>query len=329
MANQQLVDYVKQQLQLGVSKEAIKGTLAQAGWPEADVNDALAAASPAGAAPAQPVFSAQPSSPATPAIAVSAKPAAPSSGPASSALSQFAQKPAAPASQPSPFVTKDIFQPKGLPAQAGEPTFQPKIQAMPAQAAAREAGGSSVKKYVLLAVWIVVILGLAGWSAYLFWQNRTLKEQASQSPGISASLEEVRAQVASLTGEKNSLTSQIDAANLERADLLLHLSFFVAPLGGATTTNLTVSGTIGGGGKSPYTLTTGRQVVLSVKNSSVSDVSKALQPLLGSVANIAGTYVPGTRDITVIAVNSVPVEAPPPLSPAPTSTPTSTPPAAP
>lgn len=321
MANPQLVDYIKQQLQLGVSKDAIRGTLSQAGWPEADINEALSASGPGAAqpsSPAMPAAQAAPSTPSTP--AVSAKPAA-SAAPAS-ALSQFAQKSSASAPQSSPFVTKDIFQPKG------ESTFQPKIQTMPAQAAAQSAGSSSLRKYIILAVWIIVILGLAGWSAYLFWQNGTLKKEVSQSAGLSSALEQANAQVASLTNEKSSLASQFDAVNLEKTDLLLHLSFFVAPAGGATTTNVSVSGTLGGGGKNPYTVTTDRQVVLSVKNSSDSDVSKALLPLIGSEAAVSGVYVPGTREITVQAVNGVPVKAPAP-EPAATSTPTSTPPAAP
>ncbi len=54
MVNQQLTDYVKQQVQGGVQKDAIKKALLDAGWPAADVDDSVnaagAAASPAAAA---------------------------------------------------------------------------------------------------------------------------------------------------------------------------------------------------------------------------------------------------------------------------------------
>lgn len=326
MANQQLVDYIKQQLQLGVSKEAIRATLSQAGWPEADINEALSASGAEAAqspspvqpsSPAMPAKQAAPSVPSTPAVSV--KPA--SSVAPASALSQFAQKPAVSAPQSSPFVTKDIFQPEG------EPTFQPKIQPMSAQTAAQSTGGSSLRKYIIFAVGIVAVLGFAGWSAYLFWQNGNLKEQISQGAGLSSALEEANAQVASLTNEKNSLASQLDALNLEKTDLLLHLSFFIAPAGEATTTDVSVSGTLGGD-KKLYTVTTNRQVVLSVKNSSDKDVAAALQPLLGNEVKVSGTYVPGTREITVTGVNGAPVKAPS-SEPAETPTATSTPPAPP
>lgn len=44
MVNQQLVDYIKQQLQGGVQKDAVKKALLDAGWPAADVEDSLGTA---------------------------------------------------------------------------------------------------------------------------------------------------------------------------------------------------------------------------------------------------------------------------------------------
>lgn len=43
MVNQQLVDYVKQQTQAGVSKDAVRKALSDAGWPPADVDDSMKA----------------------------------------------------------------------------------------------------------------------------------------------------------------------------------------------------------------------------------------------------------------------------------------------
>ena len=45
MINQELLDYVKQQLQQGVSKEQIKGSLMGNGWQESDINEAFMALS--------------------------------------------------------------------------------------------------------------------------------------------------------------------------------------------------------------------------------------------------------------------------------------------
>ena len=52
MQNQQLVDYIKQQLQGGVAKDAVKKALLEAGWPEADVAESMQAAAPAAPATA-------------------------------------------------------------------------------------------------------------------------------------------------------------------------------------------------------------------------------------------------------------------------------------
>jgi hypothetical protein len=358
MANQQLVDYIKQQLQLGVSKEAIRGTLIQVGWAEADINDAFNAATPStpspvpGAAgpaagsvvsvpssagpgleaaapagklppPEGPRVQAAPSvaAPAAPALTPTASKPASAVSPAFSALSQFPQKTAGGAQ--SPFVTRDIFQPKDFSRQTVDSSFGSQIQTPPAQVeriSLSVSEGSKGKKYLLLAVWVVVFLGLAGGGAYFFWQNRSLKDQISRASEASASLEKANSQVASLTNEKNSLTSQLEAVNREKSDLLLNLSFLVAPPQGATTTEVTVSGVLGGGGKSPYTLTTAYNVVLNVKNSANSDVSKALQPLLGNSVSLSGTYVPGTREITVTAVNGAAVKASSPEGATSTST---------
>jgi hypothetical protein len=46
MVNQQLVDYIKQQIQGGVTRDAIKKALLDAGWPTADVEDSMKAADP-------------------------------------------------------------------------------------------------------------------------------------------------------------------------------------------------------------------------------------------------------------------------------------------
>lgn len=41
MTNQQLLDYIKQQLQQGVSREIITNNLISQGWQQPDVNEAF------------------------------------------------------------------------------------------------------------------------------------------------------------------------------------------------------------------------------------------------------------------------------------------------
>src|SRR3989338_2639570 len=75
MVNPQLAEYIKQQIQLGVPKEAIKSTLVTSGWPEADVNEALgpSSAQPAVSQPAAAPMAA--ASVSSPAISSAAQPA--------------------------------------------------------------------------------------------------------------------------------------------------------------------------------------------------------------------------------------------------------------
>lgn len=319
MANAQLVDYIKQQLQLGVTKEVIKATLAQAGWPESEINEALSASGPSPVQQSSPKISseqvtqaAETASSAPGVTSVSSKPGISASS--SSAFSQFTQKSSPFTQQSSPFIAKDIFQPKT------EAVFQPESQPITSQVAKNSGDGSSLKKYLIIAGCAVVILGLAGWSIYLFLQNGKLKQEISQNSALSPALEQANSQVASLTDEKNSLAAQLAEANLEKADLILHLSFFIPPSGEATTTSLNIRGSLAGGDKKPYTLTTSRGAVLNIKNSSNKEVASVLQNLLGNEVEISGTYVPGTREITVINVNGTPVETPVAEQPVPTST---------
>lgn len=353
MANQQLVDYIKQQLQLGVSKEAIKTALSQVGWPEAEVNDAFIAAQPV-AVPAagvevaktgvevKPVEQIKPvvqEGAVRPAAAVAAAPVSPTTTPFSSTTRKEVVSPAeftsplAKATSPvtgaasSPrAVAKDIFQPKG------EVVFQPRVQlsggGTPAAATAATTVTTSVsahpsvfKKYFLAVVAVVVISALGGGSAYLFLQLRSLKTAATEIQTIRASLEQANAQIASLMDEKSSLASQLEITNSEKADLLLNLSFLVAPAGEAASAEATVGGIVGTGGKGQYTLTTDRGVVLNIRNSAKPEVARALQPLVGKRVSLRGSYLPGSREITVLEVNGTAVEAvSPPEAAASTST---------
>ena len=327
MVNPQLAEYVKQQIQLGVPKEAIKSTLVTSGWPEADVNEALG---PSSAQPvvSQPVAAASISSPAISSIA---KPAI--------------GAPAAVASGPSP-VTRDIFKPKNEPVFGIKPVanakpeaktdakpFESKIQPMTssdpnvfiAPDAASYSSRSS-RSWVLPGILGVLFVVSAGAAAYFFLQTQGLEVEGGILPSPDGGSDQ---QVSALTSERDQLRGQITALTDENNDLAAQLAIFATPAG-ATTTVFTLSGTLSGGDKVPYVLTTARSVAFSVKNSKDAKVIAALKPVVGRTVELSGTYTPGSKDLTVTAVDGTPVNPPAPPAGTSTTTPagaTSTPPA--
>jgi len=149
----------------------------------------------------------------------------------------------------------------------------------------------------------IVILALGGLT-FLFW---------SQKSGLET-------RVASLAADKAALMGQVDTAKknaddaqnknvaltAENKDLENQLSLFVAPPN-VTSTVVTVKGTINGGEKLPYTITTPKGVVLAVKNYKDANVQKVLAPFVGETIEVTGMHVPGARDITVVSINGKPI----------------------
>ena len=331
MVNPQLAEYIKQQIQLGVPKEAIKSTLVTSGWPEADVNEALgpSSAQPAVSQPAAAPMAA--ASVSSPAISSAAKPAI--------------SAPTAVTGGSSP-VTRDIFKPKNEPVFGVKPManakpetktdvkpFESKIQSMTssdpnvfiAPDAASYSSRSS-RSWILPGVLGVLFVVSAGAAAYFFLQTQGLKGEGGILPSPDGGSDQ---QVSALTSERDQLQGQIAALTDENKDLAAQLAIFATPAG-ATTTAFTLSGTLSGGDKVSYVLTTARSVAFSVKNSKDAKVIAALKPVVGRTVELSGTYTPGSKDLTVTAVNGTPVNPPAPPAGTSTTTPagaTSTPPA--
>src|SRR3989344_9540800 len=104
MVNQQLIDYVKSKLQVGVGKDVIKNALLESGWAEADVMEALKQASAAQGA------TAQSATPSTGNVRLPDGQGSASGGKSPTTVNGGGV-----------MMTSDIFQPKN------EPTFDPKV----------------------------------------------------------------------------------------------------------------------------------------------------------------------------------------------------------
>lgn len=299
MANQQLVDYIKSQLQLGVAKEAVRSTLLQAGWGEGDMSEALNAATPA--APA----------------AVSA-PAATTSPVSQNPPREV--RPTTPVS--SPLLTRDIFQSKSLPGQ-GEPFFQPKpaeqvFQPKKEALSPAQKNGpvvavtpttprkqSSGKGTVFRIVGIVLVTASLGAVGFFYKQVADLQGKLNElsSGGAGAS-----SQIATLTQERDKLVAEVAALKNENTQLVAELAIFAGQPTATSTAPITAKGVLSGGGKAQYALTTKSGVVAYVKNSKDMKVDAALKPFVGTEIEISGTHVTASRDVTVTAVNGKLIE---------------------
>lgn len=261
-------------MQLGVAKESIKQTLISSGWPEADIADAYNTIAGPSAAPSQPAT--QPS-----------------------------------VSHP---VTSDIFQPKTDPQPARKDpaisgvsanSFQTKMDSFsPAQEkfiAGTE--GRSWKSFILPTILILAVIGLGVglWMAYS--QNTTLNDDISKK---SLSNDDLTRQLAAATQEKSNLNSDVTKLNEDLADANNNLALFV-PTASSTPVAVTLKGELKGDDKTSYTLKTSRDLTVAIKNYKAANVNGLLKPVLGTGVTLTGTTVPGSRELTVTAVNGTTV----------------------
>lgn len=275
MANQQLVEYIKQQVQLGVSKDAVKSTLVQSGWPESDIIEAMDVA-----------------------------------------LGQTA------VSQPARSVATDIMQPKTESAaiktdtiaiKRAEPTIQPRTtsvgMASPADSlsTAPEGNSKSWKAFILPALLILIILGMGVWVWMLSSQNSDLNNQLINTGSSNSTLAQAEADAKS---KVSNLESQMASKDADLKDLALHVSVLIPPPVTGTSSPAAVSISLSGSIKADEkaaSLTTSRNLVLSIKNYKEANVMGALKPLVGTTAKITGTTIPGSKEIIVQSVNDVAV----------------------
>lgn len=298
MVNQQLIDYVKSQLQVGVGKDAIKNALLESGWAEVDVADALKQAS--GGQPAASASPAQ-SQPVAHAATAAAKPASANGG---------------------AMMTSDIFQPKNEPVFDPKVTTGPALKTQPAALPGKSAGpvmaGSAAasisygpKKFsgsivpIALGVGFVVCAGAA---IFFFMQKADLAAQLAPLEAARMDADTLRQQVATLEQERDGLTTQVSQLQQSNVALSNDLAMFRVPDGTAagTTGNVVVTGALRQEA-GQYVLFTPNEITVVVKNGKDAKVAAALQALLGNTVTVSGTHVLGSREVTVTTVNGAPI----------------------
>jgi hypothetical protein len=89
------------------------------------------------------------------------------------------------------------------------------------------------------------------------------------------------------------------------------LKIFMLPdasVGTSTPESIVLRGTLAGDDKTPYTLTTDNRVRVNIKNYKDPKVQAVMKPLLGTVVEIGGSYIPPTPDITVTELAGKPIQ---------------------
>jgi hypothetical protein len=288
MANQQLIDYIKQQMQLGVPKDSIKQTLVTSGWPEGDIQEGFTAI--AGPAVIQPQASA-------PAVSVA---------------------------QP---VTSDIREPaQSSPvARRAESAFQPKMESYVPSEITSQGSKRGMRSFVLPGIMGLLIVGLLAATGYLYTQNSSLSGDISKR---SLSNSDLSVQLSAAVQEKTNLATDLAKLKDEAADANSHFVLLLGSGASSTpAVAISIRGTLKGDDKTPYTLATSKGLTVGLKNYKAVNVANVLKPLVGTSVLISGTAVPGSKEVIVQSVNGTPIaeELPVPPPAASTSTPSSTP----
>lgn len=307
MIQDQLVEYISSQLKTGVSRETVKSTLVAAGWQTADVEDTLQkvesvkTSQPITAAPTGTM-----SSSASAASFLNANSTKPSTGPQTIKMSDLIST-SDPATTSTVKTTTTSTSSKSFTGSSPVVTAKPGATSFTAKEFTGKTSSShgALITEVVLGLLIIAIGGLAG---YLYFQNSNLSTQIAslnnQSSGAASQLAVLQKSLAAST---TAMAAQTTAMTTENEELKTELSFYAAPVGtpanATSTANLT--GTVSGGGKTPYliTATYGGKVYLS--NSKNATVVSVLAPLVASStsATFTGVYMPGADSMTLTGVN--------------------------
>lgn len=276
MINQQLVDYVKQQLQAGVPKDAVRKALGEAGWPQADIDDSMKAGEPAGAGSAGQTTI-------NPAVAMGG-------------VDVMAKNPTGNPSATKNFSSDKFFAKPGAASQVSMGAEHP-----------------STKKFMVAMIAMgAVILLLAGALAFVYFNlNAQLDAAQAGNLGDPSQTSSLQQQLAQLTADKDGLNAQVQTLDADNQTLLSELGFFVPAASSSSTAPVSaiVKGTLSGNASTTFVLMTAHNVRIVVSNSKDAKVTAALTPLAAGTSTItlAGTHPAGSTNLTVTAVNGAPL----------------------
>ncbi|MBI5220394.1 MAG: hypothetical protein HY978_00970 [Candidatus Liptonbacteria bacterium] len=271
MPNQQLVGYIKQQLQNNVGKEAITAALLGAGWSQVDVSEAMQLATGSTPAPA---------------------PVAPP-GPAPSA-SVFS-------------ANEVIFQPEtvsppvvvaGAPAVAGPMA----ATVIPTSAPA----GHVSRRWFLSAIVLGVMAAVfAGISAFLYFGN---SDSGTRLATLSRDNGKLSNQLSELTASKKDMDTRFVKQAADVDDLSNQLAVFASPTGSSPTSTeelaVKLRGILGISSGGDFFLTSSRNVIFPIKGFRDAKTQEDAKPLVSTLVDITGTHLSGSKLVTVTSIKT-------------------------
>lgn len=324
MIQDQLVEYIDSQLKAGVPAETLKTTLVGAGWQAVDVDDTMKKVqAPQGASASMPA-SAAPSITQVVAQAKTQTPAQPMMQPQVIRVSDLVSVSSASPIKVNP-MSAGIAKVTSPSSVQSMQVSSAKTDAVMTRIAAGAAKGSGVvtagpkkshaiETETLLGI-LMIVFGVA--AAFFFFENRNLSVQITAlnntSNGATSQLSALQSQLATAT---TTFEAELSSSTAVSNQLALNLSFSVVPPGTVATTTSTsiLEGTVTGGGKYSYAITTPYGVKVFVANSKDTEVISLLQSLVGVTSTptqFSGTYMPGVASVTLTAVNGVSTMPPP------------------
>ncbi|MBU6500315.1 MAG: hypothetical protein KGJ89_00595 [Patescibacteria group bacterium] len=296
MVQQQLVDYIKEQLKLGVDASATKAALVDAGWPSADVEDSLGEISGGGKQ-----------------AAVSDGQAATSKDMAAKSNAPIVANFGLPSSQQAPIIVSDLLGSTQLnmAAKATADKNNNKPETANKILLTKKMPGMSrfTAPTIIMIVLGVVAVALAAGDVYLYLQDKSFQQKitafSSSGDAVVSNITALNSQIADLKSKNGDLASQVSSLQKDNQGLIDEISFVGVPSGSTSTEDLafSVSGVLAGGGQVQYNLTTKNGIKIYVKNYKDAKVDAALKPFVNQTVSLSGTHAPGSRDATITAVN--------------------------
>ncbi|MEK7507735.1 MAG: hypothetical protein AAB602_01465 [Patescibacteria group bacterium] len=301
MLQQQISEYAKAQLGLGISEEVIRSALVDAGWTVQDVDDSIKSVAQKNAMEAaHPAFS-------TPVFKTGTQPSS-SSSQSINLNNLFG---GGGKNEVSFAATADLSKAKISEASTEAASIVSSKKVDTQKFSNQKAQG--ISKIVEIAVAVVALASTVA-AIFLYVSNNKLADQvdtlSTDSAAARSSSETLSAQLTSLTASKQDVDKKLNEALKEMEQLHSELSFFVAQDAvsgdGAVTVQqvaFSLRGALAIDDKLQYSLTSSNGLNVFIKNSKAQKVDSALRPLIGEQIEISGTHAPLSRDVTVSAVN--------------------------
>jgi hypothetical protein len=316
MANQQLVDYLKEQLKLGAEKEYLKQSLLNVGWSLNDVEEAFSVVlkelNPENKNLESAPISQETSIPEVPKENLVDLTSKKDLSLKENIQKESVQKPVS----DSGFISKDSFissfpltEVKQKEKEAVNETFDKKEEkTVISNSGLNNMVHSKNLKIILYVVFGILICGFLVLTFFLYRSNVNLQKQVvtsnsqqgdleGQVQSLTKTLNEIQAQMSALKGESSSLKEE--SMDLQNQLLLFSQS--------TSSLDVTLQGKILLD-KNQYVLKTNQDIIISIKNSKDAKVKEVLSSFVDNEVKVFGQRTPGLREITIKTINDKSLE---------------------